>query len=553
MCTMPLQRRGPHGLTQQEHIKYFQDRVAPTVEDLTLDIIIEQPEELVPSMIKWLSEYTKNYVPGALEHERLSNEISALSADIAALEAQLAVQPPREAEDRSQQQLKDKAHGALRTALLGEDYEDEFEEDENADLRDKAQDALQAALLGRSQEGFRVSSPAHWSAVETEHEKIGHDLRGKHEGAAHELLPRQASAMEGSADDDALRRKARGSLSVALLGQDYEDDFEDDDIEVQQESREKSEEAYVQQLKQKAKGAVSSVLLGEDCEDEFEEDKEEEDLQGKAQQALEVALLGDDDLREKAQSALEASVLGDDDLRDKAQAALEASLLGDDNLKDKAQAALEAALVGDDDLRDKAQGALEVALLSSEGNDQQQARLEKSVTDYSMAFDEEEEFEEDFVEEDDDASEQSETEDDSQDGERKEVDMQRSHVEKSAASGNELSITLGSTASVNVMPPEKERAPSLSDDGEKGELRRSSNMRPPSRSKTNSLDGTVKSLEGMMLSSIPLDANLLGTAQTANSTGADSSAPTTTEGLLEVELEAPKKRSLLPLKHRTNK
>jgi len=535
VCTMPLQRRGPHGLTQQEHIKYFQDRVAPTVEDLTLDIIIEQPEELVPSMIKWLSEYTNNYVPGALEHERLSNEISALSADIAALEAQLAGQPP-EAEDRSQRQLKDKAHGALRTALLGEDYEDEFEEDENADLRDKAQDALQAALLGRSQEGFKVSSPAHWSAVEKEHEKIGHDLRGKHEGAAHELLPRQASAMEGSADDDALRRKARGSLSVALLGQDYEDDFEDDDIEVQQESREKSEEAYVQQLKQKAKGAVSSVLLGEDYEDEFEEDKEKEDLQGKAQQALEVALLGDDDLREKAQSVLEASLLGDDDLQD------------------KAEAALEAALIGDDDLRDKAQGALEVALLSSEGNDQQQARLEKSVTDYSMAFDEEEEFEEDFVEEDDDASEQSETEDDSQDGERKEVDMQRSHVEKSAVakagSGNELSITLGSTASVNVIHPEKERA---SDDGEKGALRRSSNMEPPSRSKTNSLDGTVKSLEGMMLSSIPLDANLLGTALTANSTGADSSAPTTTEGLLEVELEAPKKRSLLPLKHRTNK
>jgi len=89
---MPLQRT-PHGLTQHEHIRYFQDRVGPIIEELSLDIVMEQPEEPAPSMIKWLLGRTRKDVSTlkVAAKAQLEEEVSALQADIAALEAELAM------------------------------------------------------------------------------------------------------------------------------------------------------------------------------------------------------------------------------------------------------------------------------------------------------------------------------------------------------------------------------------------------------------------------------------------------------------------------------
>jgi len=95
---MPLQRRGPHGLTQHEHIRYFQDRVAPIIEELTLDMAVKQPDVLAPSMIKWFLDNANLTMPsaGLDAKERLAEEASTLQADIAALEAQIAAKEAAE-------------------------------------------------------------------------------------------------------------------------------------------------------------------------------------------------------------------------------------------------------------------------------------------------------------------------------------------------------------------------------------------------------------------------------------------------------------------------
>jgi len=76
-------------LTQVEHMKYFQEEVTPTLEDLMMVLVVEQPDNPVPAMIRWLVERTKAPTPAAMEQKQLSTLVSSLQADITALEAKL--------------------------------------------------------------------------------------------------------------------------------------------------------------------------------------------------------------------------------------------------------------------------------------------------------------------------------------------------------------------------------------------------------------------------------------------------------------------------------
>jgi len=78
----------------QEHQEYIQTKVNPTLENLVTQVLLSQPENPVPFMVKFLADQTKNGKSSLAqfsvgEAERLRNEISALQAEVRMLEAKL--------------------------------------------------------------------------------------------------------------------------------------------------------------------------------------------------------------------------------------------------------------------------------------------------------------------------------------------------------------------------------------------------------------------------------------------------------------------------------
>eukprot|EP00427_Karlodinium_veneficum_P066165 CAMPEP_0169322264 /NCGR_PEP_ID=MMETSP1017-20121227/9329_1 /TAXON_ID=342587 /ORGANISM="Karlodinium micrum, Strain CCMP2283" /LENGTH=1744 /DNA_ID=CAMNT_0009416799 /DNA_START=24 /DNA_END=5258 /DNA_ORIENTATION=+ len=124
-------------------------------------------------------------------------------------------------------------------------------------------------------------------------------------------------------DGEEHERLVHGTEEIAIVAESNSEDrqtLQDDEA-----TRAKKNAAAIR-IQSVHRGQVGREQAREKKKGEEEEQldswMEGQELQGKAQQALEVALLGDDDLREKAQDALEASLLGDDNMRDKAQTAL---------------------------------------------------------------------------------------------------------------------------------------------------------------------------------------------------------------------------------------
>jgi len=226
---MPLQRRGPHGLTQHEHMQYYQDRVAPILEELSLDVCIQQPDAPVPCMIKWLYGNARSLpISDPAVKTSLSAEVSALQADIAALEARLAkkeaVLVPRSLDEEDQ--LKIAGKEALLAAFPDEDEDEKavppkrgLQFDDNAEELEAASSAADGpahSARGRTQTGFVAED----------------DISSETGGVQFDDNAEQVDAASSATDGAARSVRERAQTGFArqeddTIDEEYEDEFDE--------------------------------------------------------------------------------------------------------------------------------------------------------------------------------------------------------------------------------------------------------------------------------------------------------------------------------------
>uniref|UniRef100_A0A7S1A8W9 Cyclic nucleotide-binding domain-containing protein n=1 Tax=Noctiluca scintillans TaxID=2966 RepID=A0A7S1A8W9_NOCSC len=110
----------------QEHQEYIQQKVNPLLENLVTQLLLERPEDIMPFMIKWLSEHAKT--PAALALTEGVNELNAMKAELESLEAEVKM---------LENESEAAAAGAAQAADSTEDKPQKGESDEEDEDQDQ--------------------------------------------------------------------------------------------------------------------------------------------------------------------------------------------------------------------------------------------------------------------------------------------------------------------------------------------------------------------------------------------------------------------------------
>jgi hypothetical protein len=460
-----------------------------------------------------------------VEKQRLDDQVSALQADIAELEVQIAQRSAIK-----QQAMSQAAHDTRAAEI-------------KANIRKLAEFSASGEI---SSLNLAEMPMAEFAALEVHHRSPS--ATADDQGAAAAKARKALEAVLCDADEDAIddasrvRNKAQDALEAAL----FDADGVDGDNGTQQ--------------KDKARAALEFALL----------DGEEQRV--KARTALESALLDDEegkeDLRYAAQGALEEALLGED-----------GSQLGehDPQLISRAQGALETALIrdvtSDSTLSDSAasgqskrsgkkKGKLKSTLAEGETVEQEekpekeQGQISQPVTEYSTGGfepedeeDADDEFDEDFEDEDDEEDEDEDEyisdEEESQPGKSEEVKKPEGHVsdlpaevddvrpdaatgisnrpfqitttvsDVDAQSGVDMSSTQGTVSQPFPSGAAEERSAtddpdSLQPRGRKLNRSRDNSLSPPSRSRSARND--PESYEGKLIRDVSIEDELTSLA-----------------------------------------